>query len=250
KLGPIVALILLVPSGLGLAALGLVAGYGAATGEWLLPMDLLRYFLFASTAFALIGPVILPMRDGGNAVRLLLLPIPRLALYTAHVTGALAEPWVLLTVPPLVTIPIGLAAGGRLATAGLALLAGTAFLLITIGLTSLVSSAIQLLLRDRRRSDFVMLFLVVALPMLGLAPSIITAQRASERLADEAAGRRSVPHAPSRLEVAARRTYAYLPSELYAKATTLGRGTSRRSAFPLAGLAAIALVIQALGFAA
>src|SRR5205814_10271496 len=145
KLGPIVALILLVPSGLGLAALGLVAGYGAATGEWLLPMDLLQYFLFASTAFALIGPVILPMRDGGNAVRLLLLPIPRLAFYTAHVTGALAEPWVLLTVPPLVTIPIGLAAGGRLATAGLALLAGTAFLLITIGLTSLVSSAIQLL---------------------------------------------------------------------------------------------------------
>jgi hypothetical protein len=250
KLGPIMALVLLVPSSLALAVLGLVAGYGTATGEWLLPMELVRYFLLASTAFTLIGPIILPMRDGGNAVRFLLLPIPRLALYMAHVTGALADPWVLLTVPPLVMIPIGLAAGGRLLTAGFACIAATALLLVIIGLTSLLSSAIHLLLRDRRRSDLVMLFLVVALPMLGLAPSIVTAQRASERITDKAAGRGPTPHTPSTVEVAARRAYGYLPSELYTKAATIGPGSRRTAVFALAGLAAIALAIQALAFGA
>src|SRR5438874_1147073 len=250
KLGPIMALVLLVPSSFALAALGLIAGHGTATGEWLLPMALVRYFLLASTAFTLIGPIILPMRDGGNAIRFLLLPIPRLALYMAHVTAALADPWVLLTMPPLATIPIGLAAGGRLLSAASALIAGTAFLLIIIGLTSLISSAIHLLLRDRRRSDLVMLFLVVALPMLGLVPTIVTAQRASERIAEKSAGRRPSPHAPAVMEIAARRAYAYLPSELYTKVATAGTGTRRSVVFPLAGLAAIAFAVQALGFGA
>lgn len=250
KLGPIMALVLLVPSSFALAVLGLTAGYGTATGEWLLPMELVRFFLLASTAFTLIGPIILPMRDGGNAVRFLLLPIPRLALYMAHVTGALADPWVLLTAPPLLMIPIGLAAGGRVITAAIALVAGAAFLLIIVGLTSLVSSAIHLLLRDRRRSDLVMLFLVVVLPMLGLAPSLMQAQRSSERRAERDAGRLPSSHEPSAVAVAARRVYRYLPSEQYTEAATVVPGRRRMAVFPLAGLAAIALAVQALGFGA
>jgi hypothetical protein len=250
KLGPIMAVVLLVPSSVALAVLGLVAGYGAATGEWLLPMELVRFFLLASTAFTLIGPIMLPMRDGGNVVRFLLLPIPRLALYLAHVTGALADPWVLLTVPPLLMIPIGLLAGGRPFAAATACLAGLAFLLIVIGLTSLLSSAIHLLLRDRRRSDLVMLFLVIALPMLGLVPSIMTVRHASDRVADKAAGRRAAPRASSGFEIAARRAYAYLPSELYTHAATVSRRTRSTAALPLAGLGAIALAIQGLAFGA
>jgi hypothetical protein len=249
KLGPIMALVLLVPSSLALAVLGLIAGYGTATGEWRLPMELVRYFLLASTAFTLIGPIILPMRDGGNAVRFLLLPIPRVTLYTAHVTGALADPWVLLTVPPLLTIPIGLAAGGRPLTAAYAAIAGSGFLLIVVGLTSLLSSAIHLLLRDRRRSDLVMLFLVVALPMLGLAPSIVSMERVSERLADNAP-HQTIAHAPSAAELVARRAYRYLPSQLYTNAATSGAGTHRRAVLSLAALGAIALVVQVLGFGA
>src|SRR5207237_1235873 len=110
--------------------------------------------------------------------------------------------------------------------------------------------AIHLLLRDRRRSDLVMLFLVVALPMLGLVPTIVTAQRASERIAEKSAGRRPSPHAPAVMEIAARRAYAYLPSELYTKVATAGTGTRRSVVFPLAGLAAIAFAVQALGFGA
>jgi hypothetical protein len=250
KLGPIMALVLLVPSSAALAVLGLIAGYGTATGEWLLPMQLVRHFLLASTAFTLIGPIILPTRDGGNAVRFLLLPIPRLALYTAQAMGAIADPWVLLTVPPLLMIPVGLAAGGRPLAAVVAVIAGTGFLLIVIGLTSLLSSAIHLLLRDRRRSDLVMLFLVVALPMLGLAPSILSMERMSERIADKQAGRQPTVHAPSTVEIAARGVYAYLPSELYTKAATIVPGTRGTSVLSLAGLGAIALVVQLLSFGA
>ena len=250
KLGPIMALVLLVPSCFALAVLGLTAGYGTATGEWLLPMALVRFFLLASTAFTLIGPIILPMRDGGNVVRFLLLPIPRLALYMAHVTGAIADPWVLLTLPPLVMIPIGLAAGGRVITAAIALVAGAAFLLIIVGLTSVLSSAIHLLLRDRRRSDLVMLFLVVVLPLLGLIPSIMTAQHAGDRISDTAFSRRSAARTPSIVEIGARRGYAYLPSELYTKAVTVAPGGRRTAVVPLACLAVIGLAVQALAFGA
>jgi hypothetical protein len=250
KLGPIMALVLLVPSSIALAVLGLIAGYGTATGEWLLPIELVRYVLLAATVFTVIGPIFLPMRDAGNVVRFLLLPIPRLALYIAHVTGALADPWVLLTVPPLLMIPIGLAAGGNLLTAAAALVAGMAFLLIMIGLTSLLSSTIHLLLRDRRRGDLVMLFLVVLLPMLSLVPSIVGTQHVADRIAEKTAGRRATPHTRSTMEIAARRAYAYLPSELYTKAATVVPGRRRMAVIPLTRLGAIALAVQALGFAA
>ena len=250
KLGPIMALVLLVPSCVGLAAFGLVAGYGTATGSWLLPMEVLRYFLLASTAFTLIGPIVLPMRDAGNVVRFLLLPIPRAALFTAHAAGTLADPWVLLTVPPLLTIPIGLAAGGRLVAAASAVVAGAAFLLIIVGLTALLSSAIHLLLRDRRRSDLVMLFLVVMLPMLGLLPSFMQLEHSSERSAGRVRSHPPAAHEPSVVEAAAYRAFTYLPSELYTKAATIPRGGARTAIAPLGGLAVLALVIQALGFGA
>ena len=49
-------------------------------------------------ADASLGPIVLPTRDGGSVTRLLLLPIPRTALYMAQVAGALADPWIALMV--------------------------------------------------------------------------------------------------------------------------------------------------------
>ena len=71
KLGPLIALTLLIPSSLGLAAIGLVAGYGTATGSWLIPMEVVRYFLLASTGtasvlwFVLLTGVIISFYGGG-----------------------------------------------------------------------------------------------------------------------------------------------------------------------------------------
>src|SRR6187399_920499 len=98
KLGPIIALLLLIPSGLALLVLGMAAGFGLASGEWILAMEVVRYFLLLSLALTLIGPVILPTRDSGSVVRLLLLPIPRVSLYIGQMAGAIADPWIVLLV--------------------------------------------------------------------------------------------------------------------------------------------------------
>lgn len=247
KLGPLIALTLLIPSSLMLAAIGLVAGYGLASGSWLIPMEVVRYFLLASTAFTMIGPIVLPPRDAGNVVRFLLLPIPRGALYTAHAAGAIADPWVLLTVPPVLMVPIGLAAGGRFVAAAIALAAGALFVLVIVGLTTLLSATIHLLLRDRRRSDLVMLLLVVILPMLGLFPSMMQARRAREVIAEPSS--ETAPRSgPSLVGVAARRVFSGLPSELYARSVKAPAASG--AVVPIAGLGALALVIQALGIAA
>ena len=92
KLGPIMAMILLVPSSIALFVLGLTAGFGVATGSWLVPMELIRFFLLLGLAMSIAGPIVLPTRDTGNVVRLLLLPIPRSALYASQVMSALADP--------------------------------------------------------------------------------------------------------------------------------------------------------------
>ena len=43
KLGPIIAMVLLIPSAIGLFVLGITAGFGTATGSMLLPLEALRY---------------------------------------------------------------------------------------------------------------------------------------------------------------------------------------------------------------
>ena len=87
KLGPIVAMILLIPSGIGIFVLGITAGFGTATGSMPIPLEVLRYLAFLGIALTLLGPVMLPTRDGGSVARMLLLPIPRTALYMAQVAG-------------------------------------------------------------------------------------------------------------------------------------------------------------------
>ena len=156
------ALVLLIPSALLLLILGLTAGFGLATGDWLVTMEVIRYFLLLALALTLIGPmVILPTRDSGSVVRLLLLPIPRFGLYLGQMGGAIADPWIVLVVPVVVGVAVGLAIGLKFVAAVVALVAGLAFLLLVMGLTSLASSVVHLLLRDRRRGDLVMLAIVV-----------------------------------------------------------------------------------------
>ena len=248
KLGPIMALILLVPSGLALFGLSMTAGFGVATGSWLLPMQLIRFFLLLGLALTIVGPIVLPTRDSGNVVRLLLLPIPRAALYASQVMAALADPWIVLMVPVLVGVPIGLAVGLQFGTALVALAAGTAFLLFILGLTSLAASTIHLLLRDRRRGDIVMLILVLVLPVIGLLPqfALRPEHKDGRRLTREE--RRELP--PSPLAMAALRLAPYVPSEAYRHAI-LGVGTSAKdAAIPLAQLGFIAVLTQLVGFAA
>jgi hypothetical protein len=248
KLGPIMAMVLLIPSGIFLFVLGITAGFGLATGDWLVTMELIRYFLLLALALTLIGPIVLPTRDSGSVVRLLLLPIPRLGLYLAQMAGAIADPWIILVLPVVLGVPVGLAVGLKFAAALLALLAGAAFMLFVMGLTSLVSSLVHLLLRDRRRGDMVMLALVLIVPLVAMAPQMFMRSERSEGRRMTRAERAALP--PTALERFAVRSLPYIPSEMYRHATIGGTRAPLEAMVPLASLTLFAFVIQGAGFMA
>jgi hypothetical protein len=248
SLGPIMAMVLLIPSSLVLLTLGLTAGFGVATGSWVIPMMAVRALLFVAFVITVVGPLILPTRDSAGVIRLLLLPIRRADLYIAQAAGAIADPWVLLIVPVVAGVAIGLAVGLHFVGAAIALLAGVAFMLIVIGITSLASSTIHLLLRDRRRGDIVMFLLVLVLPMLGIIPQFLVRPDRENGRKLTRAERQALP--PTRTEVIFKGVLPYAPSELYNEATVKGAAAPARATLPLAELGAIVLVLHAAGFAA
>ena len=248
KLGPIMAMVLLIPSSMFLFILGMTAGFGLATGDWLVTMEIIRYFLLLALALTLIGPIILPTRDSGSVVRLLLLPIPRLGLYVGQMAGAIADPWILLVVPVVLGVPIGLAVGLKFVAALIALFAGVLFMLFVMGLTSLASSLVHLLLRDRRRGDMVMLALVLVIPMIALAPEMFRRPERDQGRKLTRSERAALP--PTTMERLVVRSLPYIPSEMYRHATVGGTRAPLDAIVPLASLGLVALFVQAGGFAA
>jgi hypothetical protein len=247
KLGPIMAMILLMPSSIGLFVLGITAGFGTATGSMLVPLEALRYLTFLVLGLTMLGPIVLPTRDGGSVTRLLLLPIPRTALYMAQVAGALADPWIALLVPTVLGVAVGLAVGLSASGALLGLAAGAAFLLFVLGLASFASSVIHLLLRDRRRGDIVMLLLVLVLPILAIAPQMFFSEQRQAGKKMTRAERLARP--PSRTERVAKWVLPYVPSEMYYRAAKNAPSTGN-AALPLAGLAIAGLGVHLAGYAA
>jgi hypothetical protein len=248
KLGPIMAMVLLIPTSIVLFMLGLTAGFGLATGDWLVTMEVIRYFLLLALALTIVGPIVLPTRDSGSVVRLLLLPIPKLGLYLGQMGGAIADPWIALIVPVVIGVPIGLAIGLKFLAALIALVAGIVFLLFVMGLTSLASSFVHLLLRDRRRGDIVMLVLVLVIPIAAMAPQFFLRSERSGGRRLTRAERAALP--PTRMERLAVRALPYIPSEMYRHATLNGARTPVEAIVPLASLAMLAFAVQATGFAA
>jgi len=249
KLGPIMALLLLIPSTIGLFVLGIATGFALAQGASAITLMIVRYFLLLVLVLTLVGPMVLPLRDSGGLVRYLLLPISRFNLYLAQMAGGLADPWILLVIPLVVLgIPVGLAVGLNVVAAAIALVGGLAFLLFLAGVTSLASSVIHLLLRDRRRGDVVMLIVIFLLPMLGVLPQLMipdTRGAGGRRLTREE--RHAQP--PSFVAHAALRLAPYLPSEMYRRTAAAAVTSPMSAAIPLAELAGVALLIQSAGFA-
>ena len=250
NLGPIVALALLIPSSLALFVLGITGGFALAQSGSSLPLEIIRYLLLIVLALTLVGPIVLPSRDSGSVVRYLLLPIPRLDLYLAQMAGTLADPWILLSVPLLVLgIPIGLAVGLRFVAAALALLGGVAFLLLLMGITSLASSVIHLLLRDRRRGDIVMFVLIFMIPVVSMLPQVLIREErgpGGRRLTR--AERDALP--PSASERVVHRLAPYVPSEMYRRTAASAIASPPAAVIPLAELAGVMLLMQTAGFAA
>ncbi|HKQ61849.1 MAG TPA: hypothetical protein VJS92_11180, partial [Candidatus Polarisedimenticolaceae bacterium] len=117
-LAPWFAALLLLPTALGLGALGLWGGLLLGRLE---PADRLdgpishavRFALLALSAVAIFVPWVRPGAgsDAGSRTRLLLLPIHTAWLHAAGVLAGLADPYLALLLAPALTLGLGLAAG-------------------------------------------------------------------------------------------------------------------------------------------
>jgi hypothetical protein len=244
QLAPTLALVVMVPSMLSLASLAAYAGWSLTQAEPRpIVYEIVRYALFAGCLLAVAGPVMLPGGDRTNAVRMLLLPIPRPVLYAAHVVAALADPWLLLVAAVAIGLPVGLAAGGALLPAGLAAAAGLLLVVTLVAVALAVTSAVHLLVRDRRRGELLALAVVVLLPMIGFLPMLLGSGR-RHRAVDQP----PVTRSRSAIE---RQLLDLVPSELYVRTVrSVTRGGLGEAARPATLLVASGAAVHALAFLA
>ena len=249
QVGPIIALVLLVPSAIGLAALGGYAGYWLAAGQPGVTFEIARTVLLGTCVFAVAGPLMLPSMPPTAIVRLLLLPIPRRTLYFAQAFGALSEPWIIIALPVVMSLPVGMLTGRASLAPVAALLAGLLLVVCLVGLSTLSSLLLHLVVRDRRRGELAALFLIVLIPVLSLLPLLLTqSSDRSRSVSHRQRARGSMPVWVSRTGSSA---FRVVPSELYTRATRASvPGESAAAMIPLVVLLASGLLLHGAGFLA
>jgi hypothetical protein len=242
KLGPLLALVLLVPSAFFLAGLGVASGYLLATGGSPTPATALRFLLMPVPLLAVVGPLFLPAADRTNPVRMLLLPIPRGTLYVAQASSAFGDPWNILLVPLVAGVPIGLAAAGALVPALTCVLLGALLIATVIGISALATSVLHLVVRDRRRGELAALVFIVVVPVLSMLPGLLHTDRDSDRRDN-----RSGPFQAWATQIGARAVALY-PSEMFVNgARAAATSNLQQQAAAVAGLAIIAAIAHGLG---
>ena len=247
QLGPIMAAILLVPSAVLLAGAGAYSGWSLAQGSTRpLPFEVIRFLLFATCGLTVVGPLFLPAADRTHAVRLLLLPISRPILYFAQTVTAISDPWILLVVPIIAAVPLGLAVGGAPGTAMLAAVGGLLLLVILLGISSIVTSLIQLMVRNRRRGELLTLLFILFIPVVGMLPALLEDNSPPARIENDEA---EEPGTPAWLTALEKRVLPVVPSEMYVRATRASvDGRKSDTMAPLLGLAVAAGLIHATAF--
>lgn len=253
QLSPVVMMLVMIPSALALTAVASYAGWSLvrADGASNVPLALVRFVLFAGCVLAVVGPILFPARDRTNAVRLLLLPIPRAVLFLGQVFSALADPWMLLVFAVLAALPAGLLAGGALPGAAAAAAAGLALVAVLAGLRVLMSNVVHLIVRDRRRGEIAALVLILVLPVLGMLPTVLAGGRhgrARGNAGDATAASRSAPREWRAFE---RTVLAAVPSESYVRGVrAAAESRYTRAATGVVANAGAAVALHALAFGA
>jgi hypothetical protein len=246
KLGPIMAAVLMVPSGVLLAAAAAASGFALARGDqYSLFFVAARYMLLVVPVVSIVGPLLLPAADRTNPVRLLLLPIPRSTLYVAQSSSAFGDVWVLVMLPIVLFLPLGLIAGGALVAAFISFVAGTLLVLVVVGLTSLSTSLLHLLVRNRQRGELLALLFIVIIPALSMLPGLLHGTRHLSRMDGQAPAVRT--GMPGWVVSAGERAFALYPTELYVKSTRVAAsGETASAAADLVALAATAVLLHGL----
>jgi hypothetical protein len=247
QIAPILVMIAMIPSAIGFGGMAAYAGLSLAQGsERVFVIGALQFLLFAGTVLAAIGPVILPTAERTNAVRLLLLPIPRGLLYAGQMMSVFTDPWMLLVAAILVALPLGVAAGGAVVGAAMAAAASLLLLIVLSGLGLVATSIVHVVVRNRRRGELVGLLFIVILPIVGILPAMFDPdfqreQRAASRVEQQEpdwwtrAGRSALEAAPPALYVRAVRAAAVENSAAVLR--------------PVLALAVTAAVLHGLAFA-
>lgn len=259
-LGPILLTIVMVPSALALAGVAGYAGYQLAIGaERSIPAEVVRYLALLATVLSIVGPMIMPVADRTNPVRLLLLPIPRRTLYIAQAAAALTDPWILLLVPMVVAVPIGMLIGGAPGAMLGALATGILVLLAIIAVSSLATTLIHLLLRDRRRGELIALAFVLILPMISFLPMAFGSRERQERRERARAARQGKPvpeqvtrdrkpPVPLWVQTTARTAFGFVPSELYASSIkSAAQGNAAAAATSATALTMATMALHGIG---
>jgi hypothetical protein len=243
---PIAILVLITPAALILGAVGTWGGWALAAGNpaALLMVEIVRWILATVLVMTMFAPLVFAAgQQASGMMRLLLLPFPRHVLYLSHTLGPLADPWIVIAIPMLVGVAAGLAAGGATTAALTALAAAVLMVTVLLGISALVSAALQLIVRNRRRAELLVLGGTLFVIVLSLMPSAFiedTHGRVSPRPGGASADR-SV-EAPRWLVVASNA----VPSEAYTRLVR-GAATGRPAgAAALAVLAAWALLAHGL----
>ena len=246
KLGPIMAGVLLIPSGLFLSGAAAASGFALARGDQhSLLFEAARYLLFFVPILCIVGPLMLPAADRTNPVRLLLLPIPRTTLYVAQSSSAFGDVWVLLMLPITIFLPVGLAAGGAVAAAGVCLVAGILLVLLVVGLTSLSTSLLHLIVRNRKRGELLALIFILVLPALSMLPGLLHGLSHRPNATGQA-----VPierRTPEWVTASGERVFGLYPTELYVRATRAA-ASGEIPGTRLLALAGIGALFHAIGF--
>ena len=231
QLAPAMVAIMMLPSAAALAAIAGYAGWTLGEGQPATAFSIVRVVLIAACGLTIAGPILLSAAERTNAVRLLLLPIPRSVLYLTQSMSALADPWLVLAGVVVVALPAGIAAAGNTGVALLAAGAGLLLLAALIGLTQLMTSAVYLITRDRRRAELFGLIIVVFLPIAAMLPGLLA--QGNDRPPPSATERaRSVERQRWWSNIGGT-ALAAVPSEMYVKAV-------RSAAERTPGVAAVA----------
>lgn len=241
---PIVTLAMALPSILILAIAGFVGGRAMARSgtaelfDGIVPFVVRLVLLLVLVAIPL-APIVRSGRDRDSGLtRLLLLPMRRGALHLSELVAGFSDFWLGMCVPPVLTLPLGLAAGGRPGAAAWMLAIGLAFLLALGSLNSSISFGLALVLRKRGRAEWVTVAFMMVFGLIFLVPGLSPdgwgmneAQRAAAR-----------SNLGSGLDAVLPVWTRALPGELLVRSLTAAvAGNARAAATAGAGLAAWAL---------
>lgn len=246
KLKPIMAGVLLVPSGLALASIGAASGYALSQGDAASLLDRApRYLLVMFPLASVVGPLLLPAADRVNPVRILLLPIGRATLYTAQAAAALGDIWIILVLPLVTGVALGLVAGGAPGMALSASAAGVLMVVLMLALSSTTTGLMQLAVRDRRRGELLALLALLLIPVATVMPGMLAGamSAASPEAGSGGGGLGVAPWMWTRLM----RVASWYPSELYTTAVAAAADRAPRAWAALGGLAAEALLLHVAG---